>query len=135
MNSFAQEVRHARTVQWLSSVPRNGYVYSRSLHGQYWLYDNAYVDVKPGENCPDCGRPTETVTEEIIFSNFSAFQQAAVGFLQEEPNLHSAETRATKSELRRRRPSRSQHHADRYPLGDSCSRRRASRYFTCGLTR
>ena len=48
--------------------------------GQYCIYDNAYVDVKPGENCPDCGRPTETVTEENYFFKLSAFQKPLLDF-------------------------------------------------------
>ena len=36
---------------------------------------NAYVnDAKPGDPCPDCGRPTETVTEENYYFKLSAFQ-------------------------------------------------------------
>ena len=31
------------------------------------------VEAKPGEPCPDCGRPTETVTEENLFFKLSAF--------------------------------------------------------------
>jgi methionyl-tRNA synthetase len=53
------EVRHARTVQWLFKLCReNGYIYPGHYTGQYCIHDNAYVDVKPGEPCPDCGRPT-----------------------------------------------------------------------------
>jgi methionyl-tRNA synthetase len=88
------EVRHARTVQWLFRLCReNGYVYPGHYTGQYCIYDNAYVDVKPGENCPDCGRPTETVTEENYFFKLSAFQKPLLDFYKKNPNFIQPETR------------------------------------------
>jgi len=88
------EVRHARTVQWLFKLCReNGYVYPGHYTGQYCIYDNAYVDVKPGENCPDCGRPTETVTEENYFFKLSAFQQPLLDFYKKNPTFIQPETR------------------------------------------
>jgi methionyl-tRNA synthetase len=88
------EVRHARTVQWLFKLCReNGYVYPGHYTGQYCIYDNAYVDVKPGEPCPDCGRPTETVTEENYFFKLSAFQQPLLDFYKKNPSFIQPETR------------------------------------------
>jgi methionyl-tRNA synthetase len=88
------EVRHARTVQWLFRLFReNGYVYPGHYTGQYCIYDNAYVDVKPGENCPDCGRPTETVTEENYFFKLSAFQKPLLDFYKNNPTFIQPETR------------------------------------------
>jgi len=88
------EVRHARTVQWLFKLFReNGYVYPGHYTGQYCIYDNAYVDVKPGENCPDCGRPTETVTEANYFFKLSAFQQPLLDFYKKNPTFIQPETR------------------------------------------
>jgi methionyl-tRNA synthetase len=88
------EVRHARTVQWLFRLCReNGYVYPGHYTGQYCIYDNAYVDVKPGENCPDCGRPTETVTEENYFFKLSAFQKPLLDLYEKNPTFIQPETR------------------------------------------
>jgi methionyl-tRNA synthetase len=88
------EVRHARSVQWLFKLCReNGYVYPGHYTGQYCIYDNAYVDVKPGENCPDCGRSTETVTEENYFFKLSAFQQPLLDFYKKNPTFIQPETR------------------------------------------
>jgi methionyl-tRNA synthetase len=88
------EVRHARTVQWLFRLCReNGYVYPGHYTGQYCIYDNAYVDVKPGEKCPDCGRPTETVTEENYFFKLSAFQKPLLDFYKKNPTFIQPETR------------------------------------------
>ena len=88
------EVRHARTVQWLFKLCReNGFVYPGHYTGQYCIYDNAYVDVKPGENCPDCGRPTETVTEENYFFKLSAFEKPLLDLYKKNPTFIQPETR------------------------------------------
>ena len=88
------DLGHVRTVQWLFRLCReNGFVYKGHYTGQYCIYDNAYVDVKPGENCPDCGRPTETVTEENYFFKLSAFQKPLLDFYQKNPNFIQPETR------------------------------------------
>jgi methionyl-tRNA synthetase len=88
------EVRHARTVQWLFKLCReNGFVYPGHYTGQYCIYDNAYVDVKPGENCPDCGRPTETVTEENYFFKLSAFEKPLLDLYKKNPSFIQPETR------------------------------------------
>jgi methionyl-tRNA synthetase len=88
------DVRHARTVQWLFKLFReNGFVYPGHYTGQYCIYDNAYVDVKPGENCPDCGRPTETVTEENYFFKLSAFEKPLLDFYKKNPTFIQPETR------------------------------------------
>jgi len=88
------EVRHARTVQWLFRLCReNAFVYPGHYTGQYCIYDNAYVDVKPGEPCPDCGRPTETVTEENYFFKLSAFQKPLLDFYKKNPDFIQPETR------------------------------------------
>jgi methionyl-tRNA synthetase len=88
------EVRHARTVQWLFKLCReNGYIYPGHYTGQYCIYDNSYVDVKPGEPCPDCGRPTETVTEANYFFKLSAFQNVLLDFYKKNPNFIQPEAR------------------------------------------
>ena len=68
--------KHHKTVQWLFERCRqNGYIYEGSYSGQYCIFDNLYVnDAHPGDPCPDCGRPTETVTEENYFFKLSAFE-------------------------------------------------------------
>ncbi len=88
------EIKHAHTVQWLfRQCKENGYIYPGHYTGQYCIYDNAYVDVKPGENCPDCGRPTETVTEENYFFKLSAFQKPLLDFYKKNPNFIQPEAR------------------------------------------
>ena len=53
--------QHAQVVQDLfDRCRKNGYIYKGSYTGQYCIFDNLYVnDAKPGDPCPDCGRPTE----------------------------------------------------------------------------
>jgi methionyl-tRNA synthetase len=88
------DLKHAHTVQWLFKLFReNGYVYPGHYTGQYCIYDNAYVDVKPGENCPDCGRPTETVTEENYFFKLSAFQKPLLDWYAKHPEFIQPEAR------------------------------------------
>ena len=59
------EERHKRGVQKLfSALQDRGFIYKGSYSGQYCVSDEAFVEVPPGAPCPDCGRITETVTEE-----------------------------------------------------------------------
>jgi methionyl-tRNA synthetase len=89
------DLRHVRTVQWLFKLFReNGYVYKGHYSGQYCIYDNAFVnDAKPGDNCPDCGRPTETLTEENYFFKLSAFQKPLLDFYKKNPDFIQPESR------------------------------------------
>ena len=88
------DLKHAHTVQWLFKKCReNGFVYPGHYTGQYCIYDNAYVDVKVGENCPDCGRPTETVTEPNYFFKLSAFQKPLLDWYAKHPNFIQPEAR------------------------------------------
>jgi len=89
------DLKHVRTVQWLFKLCKeNGYVYKGHYTGQYCIYDNAFVnEAKPGDNCPDCGRPTETVTEENYFFKLSAFQKPLLDFYKKNPDFIQPETR------------------------------------------
>ncbi len=88
------DLKHAHTVQWLFKQCRdNGFVYPGHYTGQYCIYDNAYVDVKPGENCPDCGRPTETVTEANFYFKLSAFQKPLLDWYAKHPEFIQPEAR------------------------------------------
>jgi methionyl-tRNA synthetase len=89
------DLNHVRTVQWLFRLCReNGYVYKGHYTGQYCIYDNAFVnDAKPGDSCPDCGRPTETLTEENYFFKLSAFQKPLLDFYAQHPEFIQPESR------------------------------------------
>jgi methionyl-tRNA synthetase len=87
--------KHHRTVQWLFKRCRdNGYIEKGHYTGQYCVHDNAFVvDAGPGDPCPDCGRPTETVTEENYFFKLSGFQQKLLDFYAANPDFIRPETR------------------------------------------
>jgi methionyl-tRNA synthetase len=87
--------QHARVVQELfERCRRNGYIYKGSYTGQYCIFDNLYVnDAKPGDPCPDCGLPTETITEENFFFKLSAFQQKLLDLYRDHPEFIQPETR------------------------------------------
>ncbi len=87
--------RHHRTVQWLFKRCRdNGFIEKGRYTGQYCVHDNAYVvDAGPGDPCPDCGRPTETVTEENYFFKLSEFQKKLLDFYAANPDFIQPESR------------------------------------------
>jgi methionyl-tRNA synthetase len=87
--------RHAKVVQDLfDRCRKNGFVYKGSYSGQYCIFDNLYVnDAKPGDPCPDCGRPTETITEENFFFKLSAFTDKLLAFYESHPDFLQPETR------------------------------------------
>jgi len=87
--------QHGRVVQRLFDLCRqNGYIYKGSYTGQYCIFDNLYVnDAKPGDPCPDCGRTTETITEENFFFKLSAFTERLREFHETHPEFLQPETR------------------------------------------
>jgi len=87
--------RHYQTVQWLfERWMKNGYVYKGSYTGQYCVFDELYVnEAKPGDPCPDCGRPTETVTEENHFFKLSAFTERLLELYAKQPDFILPESR------------------------------------------
>jgi methionyl-tRNA synthetase len=86
--------RHKKSVQHLFRVLRDkGFIYKGTYTGQYCVFDELFVDaVGPGAPCPECGRPTETVTEENYFFKLSAFQDKLLK-LYTESNFVEPETR------------------------------------------
>jgi methionyl-tRNA synthetase len=87
--------KHARVVNDLFRCCReNGYIYKGSYTGQYCIFDNLYVnEAKPGDPCPDCGRPTETVTEENFFFKLSEFTERLLALYESQPDFIQPETR------------------------------------------
>jgi len=87
--------RHHRVVQWLfQRCMDNGFIYKGGYTGQYCVYDELYVnEANPGDPCPECGRPTETVTEENYFFKLSAFTEKLVALYESQPDFILPETR------------------------------------------
>src|SRR5437763_291771 len=87
--------RHERGAQELfRRINDNGYIYKGTYTGQYCVYDELYVDAAgPGAPCPECDRPTETVSEENYYFKLSAFADRLLKFYQEHPEFIRPETR------------------------------------------
>ena len=87
------EERHKRGVQRLFATLRDrGFIYKGSYTGQYCVSDEAYVDGPPGTPCPDCGRITETVSEENYFFKLSAFERKLLEFYEANPGFMGPES-------------------------------------------
>src|SRR5690348_6760553 len=87
--------RHKEGVQALwRKIRDDGYIYKGTYSGQYCVFDELYVDAAgPGAPCPECGRPTETVSEENYFFKLSAFAEKLLQYYQEHPEFIRPETR------------------------------------------
>src|ERR1700722_3219164 len=87
--------RHKQGVQALwRKIRDNGYIYKGIYTGQYCVSCELYVDgIGPGDPCPDCGRPTETVHEENYYFKLSAFQDQLIRLYTEHPEFIRPETR------------------------------------------
>ena len=86
--------RHKHGVQSVWRRLRdNGYIYKGSYTGQYCVFDEMYVEVGPGEPCPECGRPTETIKEENYFFKLSAFAEPLLELYSSQPDFIRPETR------------------------------------------
>ncbi|MEO6830407.1 MAG: class I tRNA ligase family protein, partial [Acidobacteriaceae bacterium] len=82
------EDRHKRGTQHLfCELQQRGFIYKGTYSGQYCVWDELYVEGPPGTACPDCGRITETVSEENYFFKLSAFQDQLLGYYEEHPEF------------------------------------------------
>jgi methionyl-tRNA synthetase len=83
------EPRHKAGAQELwKRIQENGYIYKGTYTGQYCVFDELYVDsVGPGAPCPECGRPTETVSEENYYFKLSAFADQLLAHYQQDPGF------------------------------------------------
>jgi methionyl-tRNA synthetase len=86
---------HAKVVQDLFlRCKENGFIYKGHYTGQYCVFDELYVnEAKPGDPCPDCGRTTETVTEENYYFKLSAFQDRLLELYLDQPDFILPEAR------------------------------------------
>src|SRR5215472_9843786 len=87
--------RHKRGAQELwKRLKEKGFIYTGTYTGQYCVSDEAFVDgAKPGDPCPDCGRITETVSEENYFFKLSAFADKLLSHYQQHPEFIRPESR------------------------------------------
>ncbi|HUV97065.1 MAG TPA: methionine--tRNA ligase [Acidobacteriaceae bacterium] len=88
------EPRHKRGVQHLfSELQKRGFIYKGTYSGQYCVWDELYVEGSPGTPCPDCGRVTETVSEENYFFKLSAFERKLLEYYEQHPDFIRPEAR------------------------------------------
>jgi methionyl-tRNA synthetase len=88
------EERHRKGVEKLFRLlEQRGFIYKGSYSGQYCVSDELYVDAPPGSPCPDCGRITETVSEENYFFKLSAFEHRLLELYDQHPEFIRPETR------------------------------------------
>jgi methionyl-tRNA synthetase len=86
--------RHKHGFQELwRRIRDNGYIYKGSYTGQYCVFDEMYVEVGPGEPCPECSRPTETIKEENYFFKLSAFAEPLLELYTRHTDFIRPETR------------------------------------------
>ena len=86
--------RHKRGFESLwRRIRDNGYIYKGNYTGQYCVFDEMYVEVGPGEPCPECRRPTETIKEENYFFKLSAFAEPLLELYRSQPDFIRPETR------------------------------------------
>jgi len=87
------EERHIRGTQKLFATLRDkGFIYKGAYTGQYCVSDELYVDGPVGTICPDCGRATETVSEENYFFKLSAFERPLLEFYEAHPEFMGPES-------------------------------------------
>jgi methionyl-tRNA synthetase len=87
-------LHHRAVGKLFEDCKKNGYIYKGSYTGQYCTFDELYVnDAQPGGPCPECGRPTETVTEENLFFKLSAFQDFLLDLYEKQPDFIQPEIR------------------------------------------
>ena len=89
------EPRHKQGAQELwKRLQEKGFIYKGTYTGQYCVHDEAYIDgAKPGDPCPDCGRITETVSEENYYFKLSAFADKLLKHYQQNLDFIRPETR------------------------------------------
>ena len=88
------EERHKKGVQELiRTLQKNGAIEKDTYTGQYCVSDEAYVEVGPGEPCPECGRITETISETNYFFKLSAYQQPLIDKIESGELLIQPESR------------------------------------------
>jgi len=88
------EERHKRGTQYFfRELQKRGFIYKGTYSGQYCVWDELYVDGPPGTACPDCGRITETVSEENYFFKLSAFERKLLDYYNQHPEFIRPEAR------------------------------------------
>ena len=91
------ESRHETVIQEIfQRLLDSGDIYLGEYSGNYCVECEAYftpTQLKEGDLCPDCGRPTTIVKEETYFFRLSKYQDRLLQYIEDHPNFIIPETR------------------------------------------
>ncbi len=90
--------RHEKIVQKIfKQFYDQGDIYKSAYEGQYCAQCEAFwtpTQLKEGNLCPDCGRPTELVREESYFFRMSKYQDWLIDYIESHPDFIQPPSRA-----------------------------------------
>ena len=90
--------RHEKVVQKIfKKFYEQGDIYKSEYEGQYCAQCEAFwtpTQLKEGNLCPDCGRPTELVREESYFFRMSKYQDWLIDYIETHPDFIQPPSRA-----------------------------------------
>ena len=90
--------RHEKAVQKIfRRFYEQGDIYKNEYEGQYCAQCEAFwtpTQLKEGNICPDCGRPTELVREESYFFRMSKYQDWLIDYIESHPDFIQPPSRA-----------------------------------------
>lgn len=88
---------HVKTVQAIfEKLLSQGDIYLGSYSGNYCVScETFFTKTQLGENdtCPDCGKPTTTVTEESYFLNLKKYEKRLLEYIESHPDCIVPKTR------------------------------------------
>jgi methionyl-tRNA synthetase len=91
------EPRHERVVQAVfERLLRQDDIYLGEYAGSYCVECESYftpTQLKDGNLCPDCGRPTQVVKEKTYFFRLSKYADRLLAFIDSHPDFITPETR------------------------------------------
>ena len=90
--------RHVKAVQKIfKKFYEQGDIYKSAYEGQYCAECESFwtpTQLKEGNLCPDCGRPTETAREESYFFRMSKYQDWLIDYIETHPDFIQPPSRA-----------------------------------------
>lgn len=90
--------RHMKIVQKVfKKLYEQGDIYKSEYEGKYCTPCESFwtkTQLKDGDLCPDCGRPTETIREEAYFFKMSKYQDWLISYIESHPDFIQPASRA-----------------------------------------